>query len=175
MTRRRSLLAALAAAAAPTSAHATTGFDASIDYGQIIVHREHLPRPGLLWTDQHVAQGFAWSDGIVAFGVPDCDGMCRIEVDVAPQHAFHSSDATLWAIAVPFDATEPGLQIGPVVRTRPFTIAPGRYQLTFEALPRGDGFTLNLFFYRDDRPVFAILKQGSLAAGHVLTRTAQGA
>ena len=58
-------------------------FPITVLYTQVVVHLADLPRPGLLWDDDHVAQGFAWSEGIASFGVPDHDGECLLSVDVA--------------------------------------------------------------------------------------------
>jgi hypothetical protein len=52
----------------------------TVQWGQVVVHDADHSAPGLLWTDDDVAQGFARSEGIVAFGLPDHDGEVRLRV-----------------------------------------------------------------------------------------------
>ena len=59
-------------------------FDLAIDYGQIFVFGPSVVRPVVVWTDEHVAQGFAWSPSAVSFGVPDHDGESLVKVNTAP-------------------------------------------------------------------------------------------
>ncbi len=60
-------------------------FPVVINYTQVLVRSGEEAPAGLLWTDAHVDQGFAWSEGLVSFGVPDHDGNARMEVElVAP-------------------------------------------------------------------------------------------
>lgn len=42
------------------------------------------PTLGLIWSDEHVAQGFAWNDNVVSFGIPDHDGGCLVELYAGP-------------------------------------------------------------------------------------------
>lgn len=55
-------------------------FILTVLYSQITVAVPGAPAKGLLCTDEHVAQGFAWSPGFVSFGVPDHDGQVRVAV-----------------------------------------------------------------------------------------------
>ena len=120
---------------------------------------------GLLWDDDHVAQGFAWDEEFVAFGIPDHNGQCLLEVDPL-DHPEKVEDAALWAIEVPF-ATDTGeLEVGTILITRPIKIPKGKYALTFSVYP---GFVLDgepyaykirLAFSRSNHPEFAIRKKG---------------
>lgn len=150
-------------------------FDVFVSYTQILVHLAGHQTPGLLWTDDHVAQGFAWSQGIASFGVPDHDGEVRLNIRQVAAVAVQ--DAAIWAVQVPFAVTEP-LMIGTVFDMRPVTVPNGVYALVFEALP-GDAekelaYVLDLSFVpMDDAPGFAILKQGGeLTTDTVLQQTA---
>ena len=154
-------------------------FPVLVNYTQVLAYRRHLDRPGLLWTDDHVAQGFAWNPGIASFGVPDHDGSCLIEVDTAGTPAGLQIDASLWAIAVPFDTDEAEIQVGTIFDDQTCAIAPGSHRLVFEAHAgrTEDGttyaFLLRFGFIRAEHAEFEILKQGQLGSATVLTKTAE--
>lgn len=155
-------------------------FAVMVFYGQILIFVQGLPRPGLLWTSEHAAQGFAWAPGIVSFGVPDHDGESLIQVKVAPDIAIEPR--ALWAIRVPFEVPALPLQIGTVGDMAEIDVSPGRYSLVFEALPGNtvkepvEGFALRLTFCADPHPDFEILRRGGdLATDKVLRRDAQHA
>ncbi len=149
-------------------------FAITVLYTQVTVHLRQLARPGLLWNDDDVAQGFAWNDGIVGFGMPNHDGECFLEVDTDSTAGPVIGDATLWAIAVPFEATSAQLLVGTVLDGRDCTIAPGIHQVTFAVEAGGDSYAYRckLSFVKRDDPEFVILKQGSLQSGQVLHRRA---
>jgi hypothetical protein len=117
----------------------TDRFSIFVAYTQVLVHLASHPRPGLIWTDAHVAQGFAWADGVVSFGAPDHDGPCLIEVQPFGSGAL-VADA-LWAVQVPFKVAET-LMIGTVFDMRPVSIPVGQYNLVFEALAGRDDHAL---------------------------------
>lgn len=146
-----------------------------IQYGQVLVQREGGPA-GLIWTDDHVAQGFAWSERTVAFGVPDHDGPCRLEVTLAPEPVLDAR--ALWAVEVPLRADGP-LEIGTLFETHAVTVPDGTYRLVFEALP-GDAehaFTLRLTLSESTAPDFRVLKCGGedVRSDVVLRRDAEPA
>ena len=155
-------------------------FAVTVDYGQILVFVRGLPRPGLLWTPDHVAQGFAWAPGIVSFGVPDHDGESLIQVKVASDIAIEPR--ALWAIRVPFEIPALPLQIGTVGDMAAVNVPQGSYSLVFEVLPGHtvnepvEGFLLRLTFSADPDPDFEILRKGGdLTTDRVLRRDAQHA
>ena len=147
-------------------------FSLFILYSQVLVHLTNHPSPGLIWSDEHVAQGFAWSKGLVAFGIPDHDGECLVRVIQAEDMALAGD--SLWAVQVPFEVTEQ-LQIGTVALIQPVEVPVGKYALLFEARPGDDAFTFifNLRFVPSEAPEFIILKQGGeLETNQVLRRDA---
>ncbi len=135
-------------------------FSVLVEYTQILVHISSHPTPGLLWSDEHVAQGFAWSEGLVSFGVPDHDGECLINIISAQDEEVH--DDAIWAIQVPFSVSE-SLKIGTVFDTRLVNVTHGSYNLIFEVLSGDENeiaYKINLKFAETDFPEFAVLKQG---------------
>lgn len=156
-------------------------FPLSVLYTQVTVFRTGLPRPGLLWDDQHVAQGFAWDEETVSFGVPDHDGPCWIDVDHS-QHPVELHEQALWSVAVPFRAKGISVDVGTIGIARQFMLPPGLYQLTFDALPgqSRDGetyaYTFLLRFHADNAADFQIRRQGTeLLTNQVLRRDAKRA
>ncbi|MBP1853432.1 competence protein ComJ [Rhizobium halophytocola] len=153
-------------------------FPLTVLYTQVVVHLADLPRPGLLWDDEHVAQGFAWSEGIVSFGVPDHDGECLVMVDSA--QAVEVASSAYWAIQVPFVVDAKPLKVGTIGAMRDIRVPTGQYNLVFQALPgdaaKDQAFTLALTFVESDAPDFAILRQGDeLETDQVLRRDAEHA
>lgn len=153
-----------------------TEFDLTILYTQLVVHHAELHLPGLLWDDDHVDQGFAWSKGIVSFGVPDHDGQCLLRVNVSDELKLDAGAE--WAVQVPFEVSAL-LKIGTVTNMRDVFVPKGLYNLVFQALPGsampGAGYTyvLSLTFVRATELSFEILKQGRLATDKVLRMDAQ--
>lgn len=158
----------------------STRFPTPILYNQLTVFRHGLARPGLLWEDAHVAQGFAWDEETVAFGVSDTDENCFVDVAVA-DHVEVLPNA-ISALAVPFTAKATTLDIGSVGYVQPFTLPIGTYTLTCETLPGAVideepySFLFRLRFIPSAHPDFAILKRGGeVNADHILTTTAKRA
>lgn len=149
-------------------------FPVTIDYTQIVVEIGDQPAPGLLWTDDHVAQGFAWSQGLVSFGVPDHDGGSRLQVELSPDAALDPQ--ALWAVQVPFRVTGP-LRIGNIFDPTPVAVPMGHYIVTYQGLADPDyAYLLRLSFTADDAPGFRILKRGGdITADQVLRRDAEPA
>lgn len=147
-------------------------FPIDIDYAQVLVFTAGHPRPGLVWTDEHVAQGFAWAEGIVSFGVPDHDGPCRLQVEHADRLVL--APEAISAVQVPFAIRE-GLVIGSVFTRNEAELPHGGHALAFQILP-GDAefaFLLRLSFIPDEAADFAILKPGGdVTATTVLRRDA---
>lgn len=146
-------------------------------YAQVIVFRPDAPTYGLFWTEAHVAQGFAWSDGFVSFGLPDHDGEVRLEVVLA--ETFRPDPATLWAVQTPFTVGLQPLSVGTIGIEQAVSLPAGTYNLVFEARAAGVeeqadlAYVLRLHFVPDAAPDFAILVQGGdLTTAKVLERTA---
>ncbi|HRP79313.1 MAG TPA: competence protein ComJ [Aquamicrobium sp.] len=150
-------------------------FPVTIDHAQVLVHTQAIATPGLLWSEDHVAQGFAWSQGQVAFGVPDHDGECRIRVELA--HGAAADPQALWAVQVPFSVAGP-VRVGTPFDMRGVAIPDGSYDLIYQAFPGTEGYAyvLRLTFSRSDTPQFRILKTGGdITAPAVLRRDAEPA
>ena len=149
-------------------------FDCCITHAQIVVSWATADVE-LLWTDDHCAQGFVWSPTDVSFGVPDHDGLCRIDVARASDVVFNASRA-LWAVQVPFEVPSKDLAIGSIFDPKPIAIEPGRYCLVFAAYPgvtfgAGYAFRLLLLFRQDASAEFAILQRGDELTTDVVLRT----
>jgi hypothetical protein len=156
-------------------------FPLTVLYTQIQAFRTGLPRAGSLWSDDHVAQGFAWRPETVAFGMPDHDGECLLQADLLPA-PYQLAPEVLWAVAVPFTATSGSISVGSVLTTRVFTLPPGSYRLVFDVLPgrtiQGKAFAYvpRLLFAPDPAPDFAILRKGDeITTDSVLRRDAEPA
>ena len=104
-----------------------------IDYGQLVVFVPSVPRAGLLWTDEHVRQGFAWAPGIVCFGISDHDGYDLVRIEAAGDQAI--APEALWAIRVPLEVQRDGVEVGTVGIHENVSVPEGRYSLVFQALP----------------------------------------
>ena len=105
-------------------------YDLTVLYTQIIVYETNLH--DFRWTDDHVAQGFAYMPGDVSFGVPDHDGMCRLQV--YQSNLFNLDMNSLWAVQVPFKVTGHDLMVGTVVDPQHVYVKKGSYNLIFVAL-----------------------------------------
>lgn len=154
-----------------------SSFDVSVSYTQIVVFVAGISPPEFDWTDDHVAQGFAWMPEIVSFGVPDHDGICLMQVGTVD--AIGVEPNALWAIRVPFQVPFGPLSIGSILDTKDLNVPEGTYSMIFEALP-GDAstdgnyaFVLNLKFLKDESPDFEILKQGTELTTKTVLRKGQ--
>lgn len=141
-------------------------FAVTVVYTQIVVFDPSVPQTELEWSEDHVAQGFTWMPGNVAFGAPDHDGSCLLQVD-APEEIQVDPQA-LWAVRVPFSVASTPLSIGSIFNPRSVSIPEGKYNLVFEVLPGSAksgveyAFVFRLNFIKSDSPNFAILKQGDM-------------
>lgn len=152
----------------------------AVDYGQIFVCVPSVPGPGLLWTNDHVTQGFARAHGVVCFGVPDHDGLDLVRVETSQDKSI--APEALWALQVPFEVERDGIQVGTVGVCHGVRVPEGQYSVIFQALPglglldeSGEDYTyvLHLKFCRDPKADFAIIRQGSeLGTDKILRTTA---
>lgn len=156
-------------------------FPLTILYTQLTVFRNGLERPGLLWDDDHVAQGFAWDDETVAFGIPDHDGDCWVDVDTISTRGM-IDPRSLWALEVPFSPKGPTTKIGTVGMDRQYPLPVANYALVFEVFPAVNiekidyAFLLKLRFRPEEKPKFEILKKGyEITADQILRRDARRA
>lgn len=141
----------------------TMEFDFQILYRQIAVCNADTPQLNN-WSEGHIAQGFAWREGSVSFGMRDHLGPSRVIVrmlstptDLPPQ--------TQRAISVPFRANADSILIVTVGAEREVRITPDLYELRFSLLPlqpanpEDNGFMIYLDFCPSKSPDFHILKQ----------------
>ncbi len=149
-------------------------FALTILYTQLFIANPAAPRAVVLWSEEEVAQGFAWDRTQVVFGIPDVDDPCWVRISTGADASPAVADDALWAIAVPFAASGPVFEAGTVLFERPLPIGPGSYQVVFQARPGpvGYAYRLELSLQRKAVPEFAILKQGPLHTGHVLRHQA---
>lgn len=153
-------------------------FTIALLYTQLLVGQPGSAGIGLLWSEAEVAQGFAWDPELVGFGVPDHHGECLVAVETERAGPFVPAEDALWAVSVPFEAREAVVEVGTVLQEpRRFPIRPGAYQLVFQARPGGaeHAYRLEVIFIRDGVPGFAVLKQGELESGAVLSARARRA
>ena len=151
-------------------------FDLTVLYTQIFVSRPG--RGGYpLWTDAHVAQGFAWREVCVAFGIPDHDGECRIEVALGTPPPLAGD--CLRAIEVPFLVPPAGIEVGGLAGWRVVPVPAGPHQIRFDLRPGdtvGLAYRIGLVLTPGAPRRFAILRRdGEMTAQDVLTTEAEEA
>ena len=146
-------------------------------YGQIAVFRPDQPLFNL-WTDEHVAQGFAWRPDCAAFGVPDHDGMCLVCIETIDEMKAVADDA-IAAIRLPYEVRENKVGIGSISDEVFMSIPSGIYDINFELLPsftlNGEtyGFLIKLSFCLCQREEFKIIRKGGdMTSDHVLRQDA---
>ena len=141
-------------------------------YGQLMLAAPAGPPVGLLWSDEEVAQGFAWDRAAVAFGLPDHDGTCFVRLETGPSPVV-AGDA-LWVVATPFTATGPTLEIGTILLEHTVAVVPGPNQNVLQAPPGAPAnpHPRHIRLTPSEAPTFAILKRGSLDSDVVLRRQA---
>ncbi|MGQ4275002.1 competence protein ComJ [Terrihabitans sp. B22-R8] len=147
-------------------------------YTQILIEVPGAPLESPFWTDDHVAQGFAWSPKSISFGLPDSDGQSKIIV--RRSESFQPSEETLWAVQTPLDVPASPIRISsPTTEEHEVAVAPGRYNLVFEAQashapPEADiAYVIHLHLIPTETPAFAILKQGQLGSDRILRETTE--
>lgn len=155
-----------------------------INYGQLILYLPSVDRPGHLWGEPEMQQGFAWSPGIVSFGVPEHAFICTVEIEMVD--AFRTSPDAISCLRVPFDVSETPVQIGSIFEYEPVDIPTGAYSLMCEVLPGrgtweidtddqkeiGDiDHVIKISLARGDSDIFEVLKTGgAVFSDKVLSR-----
>ena len=147
---------------------------ADVSYSQISLFRneEHLFNG---WTDEHVAQGFAYRKGHVSFGVPDHDGQVKIEFRIEP--SYELKPQVLRAIQVPFSVDANHVVIATIFQEWKLNIEDNAiYSLYFEILEEDQedfAYTLKFTLVPDDEPDFRVLrKSDEMTSDVVITTTA---
>lgn len=149
-----------------------------VSYGQLVVFASALRQPFNDWTDQHVAQGFAWRPGSVSFRTLVEAGPHSVEINIVDQVGAVDPDAVR-VIEVPFDVPANGaIEVGSISDSVPLSLPSGTFLLRCEFLGSGDvaGERVRLVFARKDVPRFAVVRADEALSmdGELLT-TAQAA
>jgi hypothetical protein len=151
-----------------------------VSYGQVAVFDADDPNFNL-WSDDHVAQGFAWRQGCACFGVPDHDGACLVHVGAAERMPGASPGSTR-AIVVPYRVVGGRIGVGSIGDEVCVRLPPGPYDVMFELEPnhirngREYAFLITLIFAVSNEARFAILKRDAeMTTDVVLTRDADAA
>lgn len=135
-----------------------------------------------LWFDDHVAQGFAWQEGSVSFGVPDFDGWPLVRVREVTEFPPLTSDVRR-AIRVPFHSKS-NIVIASVVDEMPTPIGAGDYSIEFRILntpPPTDpienySYIIDLLIKKGKSTEFLILrKSDEVTSDKVITKSARSA
>ncbi len=141
-------------------------FSLHITYGHFAVAEAACDPPLNDWQDRHVAQGFAWRPGCVAFGTLKASGPMRIEV--ARADSLDVDPSARRAIVVPFEVGPSGVVLvldafsyGPAIPR--IEVGAGRYALLFETAsdrssPDPDAMRTRLTFIPDPQPAARILR-----------------
>lgn len=131
-----------------------------VSYSQLAVFASALSQPFNDWTDQHVAQGFAWRPGSVSFRTVAEASSHLVEIEVVDRLGAVHPDAAR-AVEVPFEVPADGaIEIGSISETVPVTLPTGSFLLRCEFLRStgDDGERVRLTFARTDAPRFAVVR-----------------
>jgi hypothetical protein len=105
-------------------------FAIDVSYSQVCVFLAGQPNPFNNWTEQHVAQGFAWRPGSVSFRTLD-DG--ALAVSVTRTRRFDESSTATRVIRVPFEVpVGKRVEIGSMFDSQQIELPTGDYALIFE-------------------------------------------
>lgn len=135
----------------------------SVSYSQLVVFDHSLDRPFNGWTDRHVAQGFAWRPGSVAFRTVEEGGQHLVAVTFEVTEDDAVAPNALRVIDVPFEVPpDEMIEIGSVSDSASFKIPAGLYGLRFECFERSGGDTplIRLSFRRSSSPGFRVIRAG---------------
>jgi Competence protein J (ComJ) len=135
----------------------------SVSYSQLAVFDHSLERPFNEWTDRHVAQGFSWRLGSVAFRTIEEGGKHLVTVRLEAQESDPAPDA-IRVIDVPFEIPPSGtIEIGSISDSVSLELPSDVYQLRFECYERANSATprLRLLFYSNSKPHFEVVRADS--------------
>ncbi len=104
-----------------------------INHSQLIMYLPSVERPGHIWGDAELDQGFAWSPGIVSLGVPEHAFICLVQIDVVRD--FELSSDAISCVRVPFEIDKSPVFVGSVYHYDPVYVESGKYSLYYEAFP----------------------------------------
>ena len=123
-------------------------FTLEISYNQVAVFDAQMDSPFNDWTDEHVAQGFAWRPGSVSFGTLKNSGPLMVGVFHTKTFDETSSNANR-VIIVPFSVPEHGgIDVASIASSFSLKLRPGEYELTFEHGRNADQQDWANFYFR---------------------------
>lgn len=140
---------------------ATIRFEVS--YSQLAVFASALSQPFNDWTDQHIAQGFAWRPGSVSFRTMSEASLHLVDIEVVDRLGAVRPDAVR-AVEVPFEVPADGaIEIGSIAETLPVTLPAGSFLLRCEFLRSTEdgGERVRLTFAKEDAPRFSVVRADS--------------
>lgn len=155
----------------------TVFFELNISYSQVAVFLSNLHQPFNDWTDQHVAQGFAWRPGSVSFRTLVEYGKHFIEV-VTVKHFDSLDEDVIRAVEVPFEIpVDSEIDVASISDSISIKLSPGIYCLRCEFLvKKNDQHIIRIVFSSDDTPNFNLPKvDENLSPGLHLLTTAEAA
>lgn len=131
-----------------------------VSYNQLAIFASALSQPFNDWTDQHVAQGFAWRPGSVTFRTPSEAGLHCADIEIVDRLGAVHPDAVR-VLEVPFEVPADGaIEIGSISETVPVVLPTGSFLLRCEflRLTRDDGERVLLTFAKKDVPRFSVVR-----------------
>lgn len=150
----------------------------SITHSQVIVFDQSNPRY-LLWTDEHVAQGFGWLNGSISFGVPDRDGWPLVRLKILDEFPPPLTPDVRRAIRVPFHSNS-NIVIATIVDDIPTPIGAGDYSIEFRIVdvppPADDlknaSYIIDFLIKKGTSDEFKILRRSDeVTSDDVITKT----
>ena len=135
----------------------------SVSYSQLAVFDHALERPFNRWSDRHVAQGFSWRPGSVAFRTIEEGGQHLVTVRL-DAHEGEPAPSAIRVIDVPFEVPLNGaIEIGSISDSVSLELPSGVYQLRFECYDRANSTSprVRLLFNRNNNPGFKVVRADS--------------
>lgn len=134
-----------------------------VSYSQLAVFDPSMVRPFNEWNETHVAQGFSWRRGSVAFRTIQEGGPHLVIIRLKSFEDLPSQCA-IRVIDVPFEVPPGGMvEIGSISDSVSIDLDPGSYQLRFEVLESTGGARprVHLIFYKSSSPRFSLVRADS--------------
>lgn len=136
----------------------TSAVSIEVSYGQLAVFWRGLERPFSDWSDDHVAQGFAWRAKSVSFRTLVETGRHDITVSISNGPP-SLSPRVKRVLRVPFDVPPSGeIEVASISDGAAVALPPGTYQLQCEFLGaiEHQSELVHLTFFRSTTPIFEV-------------------
>ena len=136
-------------------------FELDVSYSQISVFLSDVVNPFNIWSDGHVAQGFAWRPGSVSFKTMAEFGKHTVDVVLLEEDKYIVDNKAIRVIKVPFNiSSDSEIEIASVSESRLVKLPIGQYSLFCEFIE--DVFFLNrhvrFVFSKSHFPEFCLIK-----------------